>query len=229
MNFLEMQQHVAQMIGDEDYVQFKLPQIKRYLNMGQKYVAGQLECVHTSISGSSLDNVTNRPGGVNLSDLFLRVHDVRVTSEGTLLFQIPWQNAFAAPIPNSIVDPGNPYAFYITPQMSTLGVYARRLEFYPAQPRVKSLAYIVNCIAYPADLVADVDVSPLPSFLHEAIALYALSRCKMQENDYEGAKFIMDMDVKERLLDAQFELGPSTSTQYGTITDVSSVSSPIFD
>lgn len=232
MNFLEMQQHVAQLVGDEDYVQFKQAQIKRYINMGLRYVASQMEALQTTVGSAVLDAVVNRPGGLILSTAFQRVVEVRVGTTGTPIPQIDWAEVYQLPLNGTIPDTGDPTAYYITNLIQVVAgppsVWSRRLEFYPSQPQGKNLQVMITYIGVPSDLTGDSDTPHIPEPYHEMICLYALARCKIQETDYEGARFVMN-DVESRLLEARYEIGPSTATQFGMIRNVAETSSIFTD
>ena len=56
--------------------------------------------------------------------------------------------------------------------------------------------------------VAPTDTPVLPDITHECIVLYALSRCKLQENDYGGFSLISkDVDFRLMQLSTMMDVG----------------------
>lgn len=212
MNFLDMRTEVWQLIGDEVGVQFKAAQVNRYLNAAQKYVAGELEIYQSTLTTLTPSPDTNyKVGGFLLPETVIRPLRVMWLSGATYV-EVPWLQRF--PYNEEFSQPAATYSgipdnYYITNNLlSNLSTLGRRIEFYPSVSPTYTIPGIhIVYSAYPPDMAADGDISPLPTALHEIIVMYALSRCKMQENDYEGAQFIMKEEVRNRMAQLQYETG----------------------
>jgi hypothetical protein len=68
----------------------------------------------------------------------------------------------------------------------------------------------------PPDLVAGADVPVLPDICHEAMCLYALAKCKLQENDYAAYKMI-SQDYNMRMMELSSAITEADGFSYPII------------
>jgi hypothetical protein len=205
MNANEMSELVRTLIGDLDGAQFTATQVLAYLNSGQRFVALRLECCESSATGVALD----ANGGIALPVGFIRPRMLLWNGEPLAYRQ---HSEYLNP---SDTSTGEPDFYY---QINQGG--PRRLQFHPAQTALKAVNYTLYYTSVPADMALDLAECVLPEHVHEIICMYAVAKCKMQENDYEGYRFIMAEEVHTRLNDAVFELSPIPADSYGVIRDV---------
>lgn len=212
MNFGDMVLTVQQLIGDETDSQFKSAQIKRFLNMGQRYLAAELECIEKTYTNAGSLGTYGNIGTFPLPTDFIRARYVNVNGYSLEFLQnyptneLPIQNAQASTVPTH---------YYILNASNG----AKQMAFYPSLPGGTAATLTMHYTGYPADMVNNADISALPETGHELIVMYALARCKLQENDYEGYQFIMRNEVRDRLPDIAHEAGISTAaSQFSTMS-----------
>jgi hypothetical protein len=68
----------------------------------------------------------------------------------------------------------------------------------------------------PPDLVSGTDTPVLPDICHEAMVLYALAKCKLQENDYAAFKLIMQ-DYTQRMMELSTYITEADGFSYPVI------------
>ena len=220
----EMRTAVADMAGDQDNTQFSTAQIDRYINWAQTEIAVRYDVYEKTINITALDS-TDIIGGILLPADFVRVSNLFWNS--VKLSQIPASEMYSegdAPITTGNGEP----QYYAIENYRTGN--QRRLSLYPYQTPGRSSGFTAKLfyVARPADLTLVGDISPLPLDIHETICEYAVARCKMQENDLQGAKFFLDM-VKEHMAYLGFNMSVTNSDSYaGMRADAESIF-PIYD
>src|SRR4029077_21175664 len=93
----------------------------------------------------------------------------------------------------------------------------RRMVFYPYQPMGRTgvnVRVIYQCSS--PDLVASTDAPVLPDITHEVICLYALARCKLQENDYGGYSLI-NKDIDFRMMQLSTMMDEASGFSYPVV------------
>jgi hypothetical protein len=185
MNLTSLQTYVSALAGDESNVQFTTAQITQYLNWAQKEMVRRLEFFQKTSTITNLDtgNVDNQGGALLPSDFDKELH---VFWNGMKLYRIPYANFY-----NSLSGGvGTENATYYTVQDYN-ATPVQRMLFWPYQsPGRTGLDIDIIYTAQPPDLVAGADVPVLPEICHEAMCLYALAKCKLQENDYNAYKMV---------------------------------------
>lgn len=201
MNFLAMRTAVAALAGDETFAQFTAAQINIYINWGQAEVARRLELLQEVQTTTSLDS-GSLSGGIVLPVNFDQ--ELFVFWSGFKLSRMDYATYFDGFSPGQL---GNDQPSYYTIQNAGLTTGTRRMLFYPYQNFARTgLGIQVVYQGLPADLTADGDNCMLPVPCHEVVVLYALARCKMQENDMQGYQMIMrDVDMRSMALSSLLE------------------------
>lgn len=193
MNLTQMISAVSALAGDESQVQFTPTQITQYINWGIDEIARRLENLQKQVTFTTLDSV-DTVGGVALpldfdQELFVFWNEIPLSRMDYGHYYADWQGQ---------TDNGNATYYTVTGLNSV--VNARRMVFYPYQAMGRtgiSVRVIYQCFS--PDLVLTTDTPALPEITHEVIVLYALSRCKLQENDYSGYTMV-NKDVDARLM-----------------------------
>lgn len=223
-NLGELQGFIQQIMSDSAGVIYTGTNLVRQLNWAQNRIAEELECCEDTITSTALDNDAEfLSGGIALPVGFIR--PVRVLWNGTALQEVSQENAFPLNDTTELTTSETPMGFYTTQQVRASATSSyRRMEFYPAQTKGQTgLNIVVVFKTLPEALSGSTDVSQLPPSLHEALAWRAIAQCKMQENDYEGYKLIMDNEYTPKILMAQSALSNGTADSFGGIRDVTTV------
>lgn len=185
MNLTNLQTMVSALAGDESNVQFTLAQITQYLNWAQKEMCRRLEFFQktTTIVGLDSGAVDGQGGAILPADFDQELH---VFWNGVKLGRADYANFY-----NSLGGGvGSDNATYYTLQDYN-ATPARRMLFWPYQaPGRTGLDIDLIYQSQPPDLVSGSDVPVLPDVCHETMVLYALAKCKLQENDYNAYKLI---------------------------------------
>lgn len=191
MNLLDMRTAVAGLAGDESFAQFTAVQIDMYINWGQGEVARRLELLQQVQTATSLDS-GSLSGGLAMSvdfdqELFVLWANQRLTR----MDYATYLNGFDGVLSTDA-------AAYYTLQNTSQATGLRRMLFFPYQTLGRTgLNITVVYQGAPITLVGTTDVCMLPVPCHEAVVLYALARCKLQENDMQGYQMIMrDFDTR---------------------------------
>lgn len=195
MNLTSLQTFVSALAGDESNVQFTTAQITQYLNWAQKEMCRRLELFQKTSTITTLDSgAVDGQGGAILPADF--VQELHVFWNGIKLSKSSYADFF-----NSLggsVGSDNA-AYYAIQDLNATP--ARRMLFWPYQTAGRvGLDIDVIYTAQPPDLVAGGDVPVLPEVCHETMCLYALAKCKLQENDYNAYKMISG-DYLTRMLE----------------------------
>lgn len=204
MNFVDMSTTVQQLIGDETESQFKLAQIRRYLNMGQRYASSELECIEKEYTNSGNLATYGNIGTFPLPSDFIRARTVILNNNALSYLQNFPRNE----LPLQAGQSGTVATHYYILNAASVG---KQMAFYPSLPGGQAVSLTLLYTAYAADMVNPTDISALPETTHELIIMYALARCKLQENDYEGYQFIMRNEVRDRLPDIVHGVGLSAA------------------
>ena len=97
------------------------------------------------------------------------------------------------------------------------GSSGRRMLFYPYQAMGRTGVNVRIIYQYlSTDMVLSSDTPALPDITHEVVVLYALARCKLQENDYQGYQTI-NRDVDGRLMQLSSLMDEADGFSYPTI------------
>lgn len=191
MNLTQMITSVSALAGDESNVQFTTTQITVYLNWAIDEISRKLEHHQKQVTFTVLDTGIEGVGGVAMpadfkQELHVFWNEIPLTRMNYGDYYKDWSGQ---------TDSGNA-TFYSVSGFGSTG--ARRVVFYPYQTMGRTGVNVrVIYTSQPVDLVATTDVPPLPPQCDEVICLYALARCKMQENDFQGYKLIkQDVDYK---------------------------------
>jgi hypothetical protein len=195
MNLTNMQTFVSALAGDESNVQFTLVQITQYLNWAQKEMCRRLEFFQKTATVTTLDSghVDGQGGAILPADFAQELHvfwgnnKIAKTAYSTFYDQL-----------GGGVGTENPSYYALQDFNSTP---TRRMVFWPYQnPGRVGLDIDVIYTAQPPDLAVGADVPVLPDVFHEAMCLYALAKCKLQENDYAAYKLVHG-DYQARMLE----------------------------
>lgn len=195
MNLTSMTAFVSALAGDESNVQFTTAQIAQYLNWAQKEMCRRLEFFQKTSTVTSLDSghIDGQGGAILPTDFDQELH---VFWNGFKLARVDYASFY-----NSIgggVGSDTPTYYAIQDFNSTP---ARRMVFWPYQsPGRTGIDLDLIYQSQPPDLVAGTDIPVLPDICHEAMCLYALAKCKLQENDYAAYKLIQG-DYLSRILE----------------------------
>jgi hypothetical protein len=191
MNLTQMMTSVSALAGDESQVQFLPAQVTQYLNWAVIEVSRRLESLQKQVSFTTLDT-GETVGGVALpadfdQELFVFWNEIPLTRIDYGHYYADWYGQ---------TDSANPTHYTVSGYSSVSN--ARRMLFYPYQAMGRTgvnVRLVYQCIS-PA-LVAPTDTPVLPEVTHETLVLYALARCKLQENDYQAYTLIKkDADYK---------------------------------
>lgn len=209
----EMISAVKGLAGDENQVLWSDTQILRYLNWAQKQLAEKTECLQKKITITSLDS----DGGVLLPTDFFRVLNVKYTGQN--LYEVQQDTIRSQ---GMIDEPSTqqPVGYCVFPYFQTSATVRNpRMEFFPQQTGSQTgLSIEVWYIAHPLDLSADTDVSGLPEFMHEIAVMYAVKRCKQQEDDFQAAREFQT-EIDRMLADAMFTMHAGNYTSFGSVRD----------
>ncbi len=222
MNFGEMQALVKELVGDTLDVQFG--KIIEFLNEGQRYIASELGGLYRVQSFSTMDNV-GMFGGIQLPDDFLKV--MHVNRGTTALVPGKYTDVYPQDGNNrTATSTGNASSYFITPYFYVdADTRVRRMEFYPPQGAGALLPdpITIQYIASTTDMVNIGDVSTVPTNLHMAVVMYAVYLCKIQENDYAAAQFIMENDIRPKIAVALADLNDAGNySSYGEVNEIGS-------
>lgn len=210
MNLTQMIASVSGLAGDESNVQFTPAQITQYLNWGVDEVSRRLEILQKSVSFTNLDSV-GAVGGVAMpadfdQELHVLWNEIPLTRMDYAHYYSDWTGQ---------TDNGNPSYYTLTGYDAT--VNARRMVFYPYQAMGRtgvSVRVLYQCLS--PDLVSGNDTPILPEITHEVICLYALARCKLQENDY-SAYGLINRDVHSRLMELSTLMEEADNFSYSVV------------
>lgn len=192
MNFLQMRTACAALTGDETFSQFTAAQVNVYLNWGQQEVARRLELLQQVQVATALDSGT-LSGGLVLSINFDQ--EMFVLWSNFKLTRMDYASYLEGFSPGQL-GADQPSYYTIQNADSTTGL--RRMLFFPYQNFARTgLSIQVVYQGLPADMSIDGDNCFLPLPCHEVVVLYAVARCKMQENDMQGYQMVMrDVDMR---------------------------------
>lgn len=195
MNLTSLQTMVSALAGDESNVQFTTAQITQYLNWGQKEMCRRLELFQKTATITTLDTGhADGMGGALLPVDFDQ--ELHVFWNGQPITRANYADFYSAL--GGGVGTDNPTYYTIQDYNSTP---ARRMVFWPYQAQGRTgLDIDVIYTSGPPDLVSGSDVPVLPDVCHETLCLYALSRCKLQENDYKAYQMVFQ-DYTGRVLE----------------------------
>lgn len=211
MNLTSLTQFVSALAGDESNVQFTAVQITQYLNWAQREMCRRLEMFQKASTITNLDsgNVDGQGGAVLPPDFTTELH---VFWNGFKLGKVPYADIY-----NSLgggVGSDTPTYYSIQDYNSTP---AQRMLFWPYQsPGRTGLDIDILYTSQPPDLVAGADVPVLPEICHEAMCLYALAKCKLQENDYPAYKLITG-DFQLKMMELSSYVTEGTGFSYPVI------------
>jgi hypothetical protein len=195
MNLTSLQTMVSALAGDESNVQFQLSQITQYLNWAQREMCRRLEIFQKTSTITNLDSgyIDNQGGAMLPTDFDQELH---VLWNGFRLARVDY-----ATIYNDLgggVGSATP-TYYTIQDYNSQAV--RRMLFWPYQaPGRTGLDIDIIYQSQPPDLVAGTDTPVLPEVCHEAMVLYALAKCKLQENDYAAYKLV-NQDYTLRMME----------------------------
>lgn len=185
MNLGSMTTMVSALAGDESNVQFSTAQITQYLNWAQKEMCRKLEFFQKTSTITALDSgyVDGQGGAILPTDFDQELH---VLWNGSRIAKIAYASFY-----NDLgggLGSDTPTYYSIQDYNATP---ARRMLFWPYQsPGRTGIDLDIIYQSQPPDLTAPADLPVLPDVCHEAMCLYALAKCKLQENDYNAYKLI---------------------------------------
>jgi hypothetical protein len=207
MNLGQLQVMVSTLAGDETNVQFSTAQINQYINWAQMEVARRLELMQSLIVATTLDSAFMH-GGVSLPNAFKQ--ELHVLWNNQPITRINYADYYGYG-----GSPGTENATYYT--IENISVSGPRMLFWPYQnPGRTGLDIDIYHVAYPADMVSSVDNCTLPLATQETVCLMALSRCKLQENDYAAYKLV-NQDVAGKLMELSSLLNDSSAFSYPVV------------
>lgn len=201
MNLLEMRTAVSALAGDETAVQFTAAQVDLYINWGQQEIARRLELLQKEQTATALDSGTLAGGLVLTIDFDQELYVLWSSIKLSRMDYAMYLNSFSPGVLS------NDAAAYYTIQNPSATTGLRRMLFYPYQNLGRTgLSIIVGYQGLPTTLALTTDICMLPVPCHEAVVLYALARCKLQENDMQGYQMIMkDFDSRCMMLSTLLE------------------------
>lgn len=198
----ELRAAVNSMTGDIQNVMFSSADVLRYLNWGCQELSRELKimsAVQTGIQVLTYSGV----GGIQLNPDFVVENSVYAGLSLTLqsrLERMPEDDYWIDTIVNTAVQPTH----YIITDYAANAQY-RWLLPYPHMIPATSLYYKIDYQNRPQPLVNDSDTVNLPSVCDETLALFAVSRCKLQENDFAAAQaFKSEYNERKKLIIADF-------------------------
>jgi hypothetical protein len=206
-----MQTFVSALAGDESNVQFTTAQITQYLNWAQKEMVRRLEFFQKTSTITTLDtgHVDGQGGAILPTDFDQELH---VFWNGQRLGKADYAGFY-----NDLgggIGTDTPTYYSIHDFNSTP---ARRMVFWPYQsPGRTGLDIDLIYSSQPPDLVSGTDTPVLPDICHEAMVLYALAKCKLQENDYAAFKLIMQ-DYTQRMMELSTYITEADGFSYPVI------------
>lgn len=189
--------------GDLQSILFTDADMLRYINAGVTEFARKTRCLRSSVTSSDATlNSTDLYGGVVLPSTFLVELDVYWGSPAARLARLP-MSIFSQTEQQTTT--GQPSAYVIGGY--TAGSANQRVLYpYPwMTPGATGQSYRVNYVYLPPASTADSDTIPLPSTLDEALTLYAVRRCKIQEDDYQSAAMLKN-EIDDTLVRFMAEL-----------------------
>lgn len=211
MNLNSLITMTSALAGDESNVQFATPQITQYLNWAQKEMCRKLEFFQKTSTITTLDtgSVDNQGGAILPTDFDQELH---VFWNGLRLGRVEYASFY-----NSLgggVGSDTPSYYSIQDFNATP---ARRMLFWPYQtPGRTGLDIDLIYQSQPPDLALPADVPVLPDVCHEAMVLYALAKCKLQENDYAAYKLI-NGDYGARMMELSTFVSEADGFSYPTV------------
>jgi len=199
---------VSSMCGDLHFVMFSKADILRYLNWGTQELSREMKItsaiVNVGISLTQFDIV----GAISMPPEFIVENYVYAgLSNGQLtrLKRIP-ETDFWTPTITPVQ--AQPTGYIVTDYNTTAGstgTQRRCILPYPAYPPNATLFYRVEYQTRPALYTGDLEILQTPTLLDEAIILYCVSRCKLQENDFQAAQaFKSEYNERRKLIIADF-------------------------
>jgi hypothetical protein len=218
MNLTQMITSVSALAGDESQVQFTPAQITQYINWGIDEISRRLENLQKQVTFTTLDSVDTVGGVAMPADFDQELHvfwnEIPLTRMDYADYYSGWSGQ---------TDSGNA-AFYSVTGYNSVSL-ARRMVFYPYQAMGRTGVFVRVIYQYLSpDLVVSTDTPVLPEITHEVVVLYALARCKMQENDYQGYQMInKDVDYKIMQLSSMMDEAngfsyPVVRSESGTVS-----------
>jgi len=195
---LSIKNGVESFIGDLSNVLFTQTDMLRYINYGIGEIARQTRSLQATLIGTSATlSSLDQYGGILLPADFVAELDVYY-GQGTAsqrLVRLP-MDSFSGEIMQPTA--AQPSGYTITDYVVT-APGQRMMLLYPAlTPGLTGQYYRINYVSMPAALVGDSDVIPTPPIFDEILVMYAVRRCKMQENDYQAADYYK-REIEERL------------------------------
>jgi len=215
MNLLEMQTMVSALAGDESKVQFTDAQITQYLNWATGEIGRRLEILQKTVAFTALDATDVLGGVVMPADFDQELH---VFWNGIPLSRTDFADYYSDYTGSASNENATYYTLqnYAIPASPTAGS-TRRMLFYPYQPPGRTgLNINVMYQSLPTALAGPTDVCNLPAICHEVVCLYALSRCKLQENDYTAYQMIAK-DVYNKLMELSTLMDESNAFSYPVV------------
>lgn len=185
MNLGSLITMVSALAGDESNVQFSTSQITQYLNWAQKEMCRRLEFFQKTSTITALDtgHIDGQGGAILPADFDQELH---VFWNGLRIGRIEYAT-FYTDLGGGIGS-DTPTYYAILDYNSTP---ARRMVFWPYQsPGRTGIDLDIIYQSQPPDLVVAGDTPVLPDICHECLVLYALAKCKLQENDYQAYKLV---------------------------------------
>jgi hypothetical protein len=210
MNLTQMITSVSALAGDESQVQFTPAQITQYLNWAIGEISRRLESLQKQTTFTTLDSIDN-VGGVALpadfkQELFVFWNEIPLTRFDYGHYYADWSGQTGG---------SNPTHYTVTGWNSV--ALARRMVFYPYQTMGRTGVSIRVVYQYLSpDLALATDTPALPEITHEVLVLYALARCKLQENDY-AAYSLIKKDVDFKLMELTSLMDEADGFSYPTI------------
>jgi hypothetical protein len=202
-----MKQAVGSMTGDIQNVMFSSTDILRYLNWGSQELARDLKISSSTLSGSPgiLQQYDTNVGSISLPAGFI-VENVVYMGISSALTRVPrisefdfWDNVIVPAVTQPTAYMVSDYALNVPAPQS------RQILPYPIMPPLGNIWYKIDLQLRPPTLVNDSDTLVTPTICDEALILFVVSRCKLQENDFQAAQaFKSEYNERKRLLIADF-------------------------
>lgn len=222
MDLAGMQAYVSALAGDESNVQFSATQIYQYLSWGQQEICRRLELCQEPVSFTALD--AGAPGGVALPSDFSQ--ELHVFWGGSRLSRMDYASFYNDYAGTTSTD--NAAAYTVGGYSAVAPVGVRKMLFWPYQTASRTgLNIEVIYTSVPNDITIANGIV-LPTVCHEALCLYALARCKLQENDYPAYQLI-NKDVYAKLLEMTSLMNEADGFSYPVIRSETSAGSVTLD
>ena len=187
--------------GDLSTIMFADADLLRYINHGCMEILKRTRSLQksTTVTNATLTS-TDPYGGVLLPTDFLLEYEVYFGVIGALtkLPRMPFSG-----FGGDNLQPGS-----AAPTMYAIGgfdssTFRRVMYFYPwLSPGLTNVNYVLRYIPTPPALTADGDTIPVPPMLDDALTMYVVRRCKIQEEDFQAASFLqgeVDQKINEFL------------------------------